>query len=542
VNVHIIASRLKADRILPRLARTLSNSTGWSLGTTPNPKADLNYFLPYIDAKPYADFKSTPTAAWFTHKDTNNQKKAAMWDAVAAGVDLRLTSAPVYLLDLERHGRTVLVRPAVERKHFAPRGKPQTNLPVVGVSGWSYGDNRKGEDLIARLLEDGYRDKAIWRASGRGWPVKTRAYGWQDLPQFFQSLDILLCASRTEGVPMPPLEALSCGVRVIVPSGVGLLDEIPDIPGVYRFKAGDYDDMRRALDEALQGKPGDSEALRALTKPYTARNWAEDHQQAFEELLYPAADTRSLPNWQGYAGVYVVAFGEPSRKCAVRCIKAVNRQMPGLPVALASDRPLGPETLFIKQEDRDIGGRLGKLAVDRLAPKEWQYVLYLDADTEPVEPLDFLFDLLASGWEAFICKDMNKYHYAGMMKRPDNGAEFNATMDQLGTEHVMQYNGGVFGFRRCDNTRRFFELWNEEYQRWCGRDQGALLRALHRNPLRLCVLTNHWNASMRYPMPPGDVALLHHNMEARRWSRSIRGRIDSPDAWRAVKEWEGARG
>ena len=134
---------------------------------------------------------------------------------------------------------------------------------------------------------------------------------------------------------------------------------------------------------------------------------------------------------------------------------------------------------------------------------------------------------------------MNKYHYAGMMKRPDNGVEFSATIEEIGTEHVMQYNGGVFGFRRCDNTRRFFELWNEEYQRWCGRDQGALLRALHRNPLRLQVLTNHWNASVRYPMPPGDVALLHYNMEARRWSRAIKGRIDSRDAWQAVREWEG---
>jgi len=542
MNIHIVASRLKADRVLPRLARTLSNSTGWTLGTTPNPRADLNYFLPYIDAKPYGDFKSTLTAAWFTHKDINNPKKAALWDSVAASVDLRLTSAPMYVPDLERHGKTKLVRPAVERDSFTLHRKARTALPIVGVSGWLYGDNRKGEDLIKRLLSDGYQGKANWRASGRGWPMKTRAYSWQDLPQFFQSLDVLLCASRIEGVPMPPLEALSCGVKIIIPGGVGLLDEIPDVRGVHRFTAGDYDSLRQALDDALQDDAPDKQALRDLTKPYTARNWTNDHAHAFEELLYPPVVATGLPDWNNRSGVYVVAFGEPSRKCAIRCIEASKKQMPDMPVALVSDRPLGLEDLFIEQEDRDIGGRLGKLAVDRLAPPEWDYVLYLDADTEPVEPLDFLFDLLASGWDAFICKDMNKYHYAGMMKRPDNHAEFSTTIGEIGTEHVMQYNGGVFGFRRCDSTRRFFELWNEEYQRWCGRDQGALLRALHRNPLRLCVLTNHWNASVRYPLPPGDVALLHHNMEARRWSRSVRGRIDSPDAWQAVKEWEGAHG
>ena len=326
MNTHIVACRLRADRILPRLARTLSDATDWTISTVPDPKADLNYFLPYLDAKPYADFHSTPTAAWFTHKDINNPKKAALWDSVAAGIDLRLTSAPLYLPDLERHGPTAIVRPAVERDHFVIRNKPKNALPVVGVSGWLYGDNRKGEDLVTRLLNDGYRDQAIWRASGRGWPIKTRAYTWQDLPQFFQSLDILLCTSRIEGVPMPPLEALSCGVRVVVPRGVGLLDEIPDTPGVYRFKAGDYADLRRALDEALADGAGNKSILRNLTEQYTIRNWAQDHERAFEELLYPAKTAIDLPDWRGRSGVYIVAFGEPSRKCAVRCIKASKAQ------------------------------------------------------------------------------------------------------------------------------------------------------------------------------------------------------------------------
>lgn len=541
MKVHIIASRLKADRVLPRLARTLSRETGWTLSERPRDDVDLNYFLPYIDRNPHGRL-NTLTAAWFTHKDFNNPDKARLWDSVAEQVDLRLTSAPMYMLDLERHGTTALVRPAVEREHFTPRKKHKTTLPVVGLSGYSYGDNRKGEDLVKRLLENGYQGRAIWKASGRGWAVRTKPYSWDGLPQFFQSLDILLCASRIEGVPMPPLEALACGVRVVIPRGVGLLDELPDAPGVYRFRAGDYNSLCSALDEALQDGAGDKDALRALTEPYTARNWARDHARAFEALLYPSVQAENLPDWRGRSGVYVVAFGEPSRKCAARCIQATKRVMPDVPVALVGSEPLGLEDVFIEQEDRDIGGRLGKLAVDRLAPHDWRYVLYLDADTQPVEPLDFLFNLLASGWEAFICKDMDKYHYAGMMKRPDNSAEFGATMQELGTEHVMQYNGGVFGFRRCENTRRFFRLWNEEYQRWLGRDQGALLRALHKNPLRLCVLTNHWNASTRYPLPPGEVALLHHNMEARRWARSINGRIDSRDAWNAVKEWETAHG
>jgi len=55
------------------------------------------------------------------------------------------------------------------------------------------------------------------------------------------------------------------------------------------------------------------------------------------------------------------------------------------------------------------------------------------------------------------------------------------------------------------------------------------------------MLNNQWNASVRYELPSGPIAILHHNMEARRWGRSILGRIDSKDAWQAVEQWEAAQ-
>ena len=124
------------------------------------------------------------------------------------------------------------------------------------------------------------------------------------------------------------------------------------------------------------------------------------------------------------------------------------------------------------------------------------------------------------------------------MKRPDNAAETEETLALLGCGEVMQYNGGVFGFRRCANTQRFFKLWHTEWQKYGARDQGALLRALYQNPLRLFVLGNQWNASDRYPMPVGQVAILHHNIKARRWAGLIDGRLDSEEAWKAVEMWE----
>jgi len=149
--------------------------------------------------------------------------------------------------------------------------------------------------------------------------------------------------------------------------------------------------------------------------------------------------------------------------------------------------------------------------------------------------------MLQSGWEFLICKDMHDRHYLQTMQRGDNKVEYEFIVGQVGTDRVLQYNGGMFAFRRCDRTKRFFEIVNEEYEKWAARDQGALVRALYRHPLRMFVLCNQWNASTRYELPPGPLAVLHHNMQARRWGRSVVGRIDSKDAWQAVREWEMAQ-
>jgi len=360
------------------------------------------------------------------------------------------------------------------------------------------------------------------------------------MPDFFRSLDVFMCTSRVEGVPMPPLEAMACGVEVVVPKGVGMLDDLPDLPGIWRFNPGNYDDLERALTEALAAKRADPQALRAAVADYNTYNWSVDHELAFDEIFRPRRIAASLPAWQGRAGMYCVAYGAPSRTCAKRLIASFKTHMPGVPVAFAGSEPLGAgEDVFLHHPDADIGGRIAKLAVDRLAPAEWDYVLYMDADTEVCEPLGFIFQLLQDGWEFVICKDMAERHFLRMMDRGGNQPEVDYTVGLVGTDQVMQYNGGLFAYRRCLTTRKFFDDWNVEYQTWMGRDQGALIRSFYLNPMHVFVLMNQWNASDRYELPPGPLAVMHHNMEARRYGKSpLIKRLDSPEAWAVVKEWE----
>jgi hypothetical protein len=350
---------------------------------------------------------------------------------------------------------------------------------------------------------------------------------------------VLVVPSLFEGIPIPPLEALACGIKVVIPEKVGMLDDLPQIDGIYRYENGDTRKMAEAIKQAAFSDPVDREALRqVILNNYTIAHWADDHQQMIKDY-FNQEDVDTLPDWQGNSGVYVVAFGEPSRKCAERAINSVHEQMPDLPVALVAEKPLGIEDIFIQHTDADAGGRIAKLKVNELAPKDWTYVLYVDADIEIVGDISFLFQVLQDGWEFIICKDNNKYGLVREMKRPDNLDECVETWDKMHSTELLQYNGGMMAYRRNRNTRRFFERWQTEWQKYGKRDQGALLRALYDRPLRVFLLMNQWNATTRYELPKGEIAIKHHNMEARRWSGLIQGRIDSEEAWRAVKKYRG---
>jgi hypothetical protein len=241
-------------------------------------------------------------------------------------------------------------------------------------------------------------------------------------------------------------------------------------------------------------------------------------------------------------GVYCVAFGEPARACAAEMMASVRRFLPGVPIALAADKPIGGEDIFIEQPDQDIGGRSVKLMAYDLTPPEWQAVLYLDADTEVTSPdVTLYFDLLDDGWEFVICKDPMREDVAQLPRQKYDAAELVEMERVLGTLHVLMLNGGVWAFARSEQVKAFFDSWQVEWARWARRDQGALLRALYSHPLRMVVLGNEWNYfpaySSRITEPAG---LMHYPGEARRWGGQVPGRLDSATAWNQVQRWQAA--
>jgi hypothetical protein len=568
--ISVICRNAGEDRIIPRMARALRDVNGWSLGAAPDPKADAVYLSAYFESQIVKTWPSVPVAGYLTHReeDPPGNAKARLFDQMAKKLDLRVVTCRLYADQVRQWGPTVQAAAPLERERFDLTPQPPSlrrkGEMIVGFSGYTYPNHRKGEDLVKGLLASKLGQRLEWRASGRGWPVPTRRYAWKQMPEFYQGLDILVVPSRVEGIPMPPLEALACGVSVVVPRGVGLLDELPEVEGIHRYERGDLATLLTALKAAVESRPSvDREALRAATEPYSVQNWCRDIRLGVESLLESAepADggvaetvapaTAVLPTVEvsdpmergtGSArGVYCVAFGEPARECAVRLIGSIKKHMPDIPVALCAAKPLGLGELFIAQPDSDVGGRRAKLKAYQLAPAEWKSVLYLDADTEVVAPIYRFFEWIEAGWEFVICKDPHLMDTMKSFERANNRAELAKVEAAAKTLNALQLNGGVWAFGRSKRIAAFFRRWQQEWEVYAQRDQGALFRALYADPLKTLVLGNEWNTFPRYSRGVTTAGLMHYPKEARRWEGMIPGRIDSREAWRMAERFERQR-
>lgn len=559
MNVNVLCRNPHDDRVIPRFSRYLAKRNGWTLTAKPDSHADLVYLAGYFESQIAKPWPSVPVAAYFTHREAERSGKAKLFDRIADRVQLRIATAKIYADYLQQFGPTVQIRPPVERERFTiPKRKTGRQL-VAGFSGFTYRTGRKGASMLAaQAVESDLGRKLEWRASGRGWPVKTKRLKWSQMPGFFQGLDILVVTSLIEGVPMPPLEALSCGVSVVIPRKVGLLDELPNILGIYRYERGSERSLIGALTAAVETRADiDRKALRAVTEGYTIANWCQEHKRVLEALVEgPDAGMESEdidaaspvkiksipePVDQGTGstrGIYCVAFGDPARRCAQTMMATAKEHMPEIPICLCSDRPIGQEDVLVTQPDSDIGGRRAKLKAYELTPAEWESVLYLDADTEVVGDIRFYFELIEDGWEFVICKDPHLMDTMHAFRRRHNLAELEETAEQIHTMHTLQYNGGVWAFGRNKRVARFFARWLAEWEKYAQRDQGALIRAMYTEPLRVYLLGNEWNTFPKYTKGITTAGLMHYPGRARRWKGQTPGRIDSETAWQAVERWE----
>jgi len=191
-------------------------------------------------------------------------------------------------------------------------------------------------------------------------------------------------------------------------------------------------------------------------------------------------------------GVVYIVYGEPAHVQARLSIQSLHHHSPIMPVTVIGDRwaeSLCEQPFCLHQEEpeRDVGGRWAKVNLDRLSP--YDLTLYLDADTRLRESLEVGFHILDDGWDMAIapsvCQGQRMLWHVGA----DDKA---ATLDAWPCE-PLQLQGGVIFFRRTERVLAFFEVWREEWKRFENQDQGAVLRALAKCPMKVWMLGRPWN-------------------------------------------------
>jgi O-antigen biosynthesis protein len=108
---------------------------------------------------------------------------------------------------------------------FRETGRPLV-IGWVGNSEWhnEAGDDPKGFETIVKPVVQRLAELGIEVASDFA-DRKERWRPREEMPGYYNKLDVLLCASAMEGTPNPVLEAMACGVPVIS-TDVGVVPEV----------------------------------------------------------------------------------------------------------------------------------------------------------------------------------------------------------------------------------------------------------------------------------------------------------------------------
>lgn len=149
------------------------------------------------------------------------------------------------------------------------------------VVGWC-GDARKAAkrvEWVQALIEAPELSRLRFRLATKRHQIG-RFVAIGQMPGWYAGLDLLICTSENEGNPMPPLEALACGVPVVT-TRVGVMPEVV-VDGVNGYLVDTALELREKL-EHLDREPELLKTLSDQTRPSL--------------LASPFAPERAMDEW-----------------------------------------------------------------------------------------------------------------------------------------------------------------------------------------------------------------------------------------------------
>jgi glycosyltransferase involved in cell wall biosynthesis len=211
--------------------------------------------------------------------------------AVAA-INLKLAKQ----LETTLRGNVIYTPNGVDASFYHPPALPSPPEPFrVGWAG-----SLENQGSVHRGV-DSFIVPAVAAIDGAELSLAAREHRWrnaEEMREFYQSLHVYVCASRSEGSPNPCLEAAACGVPIVTTPVGNMPEFIRDGENGF-FVTRDVDDIAAKLrrlrdDPALRERMG--KAARARAEEWDWRQLASHYADMFQSILegrMPYAPTRT---------------------------------------------------------------------------------------------------------------------------------------------------------------------------------------------------------------------------------------------------------
>ncbi len=153
----------------------------------------------------------------------------------------------------------------------------------VGNSNWNGAKDHKGINTIIKpaieeLRKEGYKIKLETIDKEENFVAH------DDMPEFYKTIDVYVCASINEGTPNPVLEAMACRTAIIS-TDVGIVPEVfGEKQKEYILKERSKDELKYKIKQLLKNKS----TIQELSKENleSVRNWTWDNKcKQFEEFF-----------------------------------------------------------------------------------------------------------------------------------------------------------------------------------------------------------------------------------------------------------------
>jgi len=294
-------------------------------------------------------------------------------------------------------------------------------------------------------------------------------------------IDFMLAARAIGWLPVNPAPVIPRQLTGAERTGATSANESRDVLPDSRPAGAARDGLAAAADGL--GEPG-TEAGAANGRPHLNGNAARTR--------------RGRAGAAASQGVLYLALGELYTKLATDSARTLRLHGYDGPVRVVTDVPshdlvdLECETLVVGSLPGGFASRFHKTQLYRWS---FERTLFLDADTIIISPIEEVWELLR-GHDLAMAPDMHPY-VSDVISRsvndPNRRAPEYQLMSELGLNDRRYYNSGVMLFDQNGRMSRMFHRWHQEWNRFGGEDQLALVRAIAATGTRVSTLDSAWN-------------------------------------------------